>query len=84
MSGEEADELAARYLLPGLDKMSEGMAEGEQPYRSLIAAVSKVVRTDHDVQVVAPREQRGEPPDWNNRLPVFGAQGCGRGGEGKP
>ena len=78
MSGEEGDELAARYLLPGLDKMLEGLTKGEHPYRALIEAVSKVVRTDHDVKVVVPREQRSEPPDWKNRLPVFGAQGCGR------
>jgi nitrate reductase assembly molybdenum cofactor insertion protein NarJ len=79
MSGDEADELAARYLLPGLDKMLEGLTEGEQPYRALIETVSKVVRTDHDVKVVVPREQRGNPPDYKNRLPVFGARGCGRG-----
>jgi nitrate reductase assembly molybdenum cofactor insertion protein NarJ len=84
MAGEEADELAARYLLPGLDKMLEGMAEGQPPYRALIEAVSKVVRTDHDVKVVVPREQRGDPPDWKNRLPVFGTQGCGSRHGGKP
>jgi nitrate reductase assembly molybdenum cofactor insertion protein NarJ len=82
--GEEADELAARYLLPGLDKMSKGMAEGEQPYLGLIEAVSKVVRIDHDVQVVIPREKRSSPPDWKNRLPVFGAQGCSGMGGRKP
>jgi nitrate reductase assembly molybdenum cofactor insertion protein NarJ len=76
MAGEEADELAARYLLPGLDKMLEGMTAGEHPYRALIETVSNVVRTDHDVKVVLPREHRGDPPDWKNRLPVFGAQGC--------
>ena len=84
MTGEEADELAARYLLPGLDKMLEGMQADEHPYRALLEAVSKVVRTDHDVQVVVPREQRGDPPDWKNRLPLFGAQGCGSGGGRKP
>jgi len=84
MTGEEADELAARYLLPGLDKMLEGMTAGEHPYRALLETVSKVVRTDHDVQVVVPREQRGNPPDWKNRLPVFGAQGCGSRGGRKP
>jgi len=78
LAGDDADELAARYLLPGLDKMHEGMAEGEHPYRVLIEAISKVVRTDHDVKVVLPREQRGDPPDFKNQLPVFGAQGCGR------
>jgi nitrate reductase delta subunit len=77
MTGEDADELAARYLLPGLDKMLEGLVDGEHAYRALIETVSKVVRTDHDVEVVAPREQRSAPPDWKNRLPMFGAQGCG-------
>ncbi len=76
MTGEDADELAARYLLPGLDKMHEGMADGEHPYRALIETVSKVVRTDHDVKAVEPREQRGTPPDSKNPLPVFGTQGC--------
>jgi len=84
LTGEQADELAARYLLPGLDKMLEGLTEGEHPYRALIEAVSKVVRTDHDVKVVVPREQRSDPPDWKNRLPVFGAQGCGRREGSKP
>jgi nitrate reductase molybdenum cofactor assembly chaperone len=84
MTGEEADELAARYLLPGLDKMLEGMTEGEHPYRALIETVSKVVRTDHDVKVVVPREQRSDPPDWKNRPLAFGAQGCGRRGGRKP
>ncbi|MCP3981195.1 MAG: hypothetical protein GY716_17995 [bacterium] len=78
LDGEEADELAARYLLPGLDKMLDGMAEGEHPYRALLETISHVVRADHDVKPIAPREQRSDPPDWKNRLPVFGQQGCGR------
>ena len=81
---DEGDELAARYLLPGLDKMLNGMAEGEQPYRALIEAVSTVVRTDHDVEVVVPREPRSDPPDSNNRLPVLGTPGCGRREAGTP
>jgi len=76
MAGEEADELAARYVLPGLDKMLEGMKTGEHPYRALIETISHVVRTDHDVEVVAPRVPRGNPPDFKDSLPVFGAQGC--------
>ena len=60
------------------DTPAEGLTEGEQPHRALIETVSKVVRTDHDVKVVVPREQRGNPPDYKNRLPVFGARGCGR------
>jgi nitrate reductase assembly molybdenum cofactor insertion protein NarJ len=82
IDGEKADDLAARYVLPGLDKMLEGMAGDEQPYRALIETVSNVVRADHDVEVIVPREHRGDPPDWKNRMPVFGAQRCG-GGEGR-
>ena len=84
IEGDEADELASHHLLPGLDKMLEGMDEGEQPYRALIEAISKVVRTDHDVEVVAPREQRSDPPDSRSSLPVFGAQHCGVMGGRKP
>jgi nitrate reductase delta subunit len=75
IEGEEADELAARYLLPAVDKMLDGMREGDSPYRALLETVSSVVRADHDVEVVAPREPRGDPPDWANRLPVFGTRG---------
>ena len=84
IDGEAADEFAARYLLPGLDKMLEGLDEGEQPYQALIQAISKVVRTDHDVEAIPPREQRSDPPDSKNSLPVFGAQRCGAMGGGKP
>jgi len=81
LDGEEADELAARYLLPGLEKMLEGMVADEQPYRALIETVSKVLRTDHDVKLVVPRQPHGQPPDWKNRMPAFGSQRCG-GAEG--
>ena len=77
LDADRADDLAARYLLPGLETMLAGMEEGEHPYRALIEAISRVVRTDHDVEVVPPREKRSEPPDWKNRLPMFGQQGCG-------
>ena len=84
IGGEKADDLAARYVLPGLNKMLEGMDADTQPYRALIETVSKVVRADHDVEVIVPREQRSDPPDWKNRMPVFGAQRCGGGEEKKP
>jgi nitrate reductase delta subunit len=77
LTGDEADELAARYLLPALDKMLAGMNDREHPYRAVLEAVSQVVRGDHDVQVVAPRQHRGDPPGWGNPLPVFGARGRG-------
>jgi hypothetical protein len=35
-----------------------------------------VVKQDHDVEAVAPRERKGDPPGWNSQLPVFGNQGC--------
>jgi len=82
IGGEKADDLAARYVLPGLNKMLEGMDADTQPYRALIETVSNVVRADHDVELIVPREHRGDPPDWKNRMPVFGAQRCG-GGEGR-
>ena len=78
LGGTEADEMASHYLLPGLIKMLAGMAEGEHPYQALIEAISCVIRSDHDVQAVTPREKRSDPPDWKNRLPVYGAKGCGR------
>jgi len=78
LSGEEAEQLAARYVLPALDKMLAGMSETEHPYRAVLEAIVSVVRLDHDVEIVNPRERRGDPPDWENRLPVFGAQGCVR------
>ena len=37
-------------------------------------------------EAVAPRERRSDPPDWGNRLPVFGQQdacgSCGLAGGG--
>ena len=78
LSGPRADDLAARYLLPGLEKMLAGMDRGDYAYRALLETVKTVVRTDHDVEIVTPRERRGDPPDWKNRLPQFGVQGCGK------
>lgn len=74
LQGEEADHLASRYMLPALQKMLDGMKEGEQPYKALLKTVWAVVRHDHDVEPVAPREKRGNPPDWNRRLPMVGGQ----------
>ena len=87
LQGEEADQLVARYILPALKKMLDGM-KGEQPYKALLETVWAVVRQDHDVELVAPRAKRGDPPDWNRRLPMLGGQnpqggpGPGRGKRG--
>ncbi len=87
LQGEEADHLVSRYILPALKKMLDGM-KGEQPYKALLKTVWAVVRQDHDVELVAPREKRGDPPDWNRRLPMLGGQnpqggpGPGRGKRG--
>ena len=35
----ETDDLAARYVLPSLDKMLAGMADGEYAYRALLEAI---------------------------------------------
>ena len=72
LEGEEAAQLAGRYALPALEKMLDGMDGAEFPYRALLEAVSAVIRQDHDVEPVAPRERRGDPPDWNRRLPMVG------------
>jgi nitrate reductase delta subunit len=72
LSGEQADELAARYVLPALDKMLGDMDASGQPYRALLEAVRLVVARDHDVEAVPPRAPRGDPPGWQNPLPVFG------------
>lgn len=74
LQGEEADHLVARYVLPALQKMLDGMKEGEQPYKALLETVWAVVRQDHDVEPVTPREKRGDPPDWNRRLPMLGGE----------
>ena len=80
LQGEEADQLVARYILPALKKMLDGM-KGEQPYKALVETVWAVVRQDHDVELVAPRAKRGDPPDWNRRLPMLGGQNA-QGGPG--
>jgi len=76
LTGEEADELVARYLLPGMDKMLAGMRKNGSSYEAVIETVMKVARKDHDVESVAPRERRGDPPGFKSQLPVFGTRGC--------
>jgi len=83
LTGDEADELASRYLLPGLDKMLKSANAAEHPYLALIKTVRIVVQFDHDVEAITPRERRQDPPDWKNRLPVFGSQSCGAGGDNR-
>jgi len=83
LSGDEADELAARYVLPGLDKMIENADAAKHPYLTIIEAIRIVVQSDHDVEPIAPRESRQDPPDWKNRLPMFGSQACGGGGNNR-
>jgi len=83
LSGEEADELAARYVLPGLDKMLASTKDAEHPYLSILKAIRIVVQIDHDVEPITPRERRQDPPDWKNRLPMFGSQSCGAGGDNR-
>ena len=76
LTGEEADELVARYLLPGMDKMLAGMRKKGSSYEAVLETVMKVARKDHDVESVAPRERRGDPPGFKSQLPVFGTRGC--------
>jgi nitrate reductase molybdenum cofactor assembly chaperone len=76
LDGESADDLAARYMLPGLQRMLEGVAKSDNPYRALIDVTLAVVRSDHDVVPVAPRKLRTAPPESQNRLPVI-ATACG-------
>ena len=75
LEGEAADQLAARYILPALEKMLDGMKDSDSPYKEILQAVSQVVGQDHDVEVVAPQQRRSEPPGWGARLPIFNAQG---------
>lgn len=83
LTGDDADELAARYVLPGLDKMIASADADKHPYLAIIKAIRIVVQTDHDVEPITPRERRKEPPDWKNRLPMYGEQACGVGGQNR-
>ncbi len=76
LAGEEADEFAARYVIPGVDKMLEGMPDEDAPYRALLQSVLAVVKQDHDVEAVSPRGRKGDPPGLKNPLPIYGNQGC--------
>jgi nitrate reductase molybdenum cofactor assembly chaperone len=79
ISGEEADELAARYVLPALDKMLKSASDADHAYLSILKAIRIVVQSDHDVEAITPREKRQSPPDWKNRLPMFDSKSCGKG-----
>lgn len=72
LAGDEADELAGRYVLPALAKMIDGMSDKKNPYMAIVQAVEKVVQTDHDVQAMAPRQPRADPPGLTTPLPVYG------------
>jgi nitrate reductase molybdenum cofactor assembly chaperone len=78
LAGEEADEVAAHYVIPALQKMLAGMQDKDVPYLALLQAVMAVVKQDHDVEAVPPRERKGDPPGLKSQLPVFGDQGCPR------
>ena len=75
LDDESADGLVAHYVLPGLDKMLKGADADKHPYLALLTTVRIAVQADHDVEPVAPREPRKSPPDWKNRLPMYGSQG---------
>lgn len=74
LHGEEADDLAARYVLPSLEKMLPAMEDGKAPYKAILKAVVRVVRDDHQVEAIPPREKRRDPPGWGAPLPVFGKE----------
>lgn len=75
LEGEEADFLAARYVLPALAKMREGLSDTSNPYTGLLEAIERSVQSRHDVRAVEPRKRRGDPPGSKHRLPVYGMQG---------
>jgi hypothetical protein len=54
--------------------MLASMEGSESPYRAVLAAVVRVVRDDHKVKVIPPREKRGDPPGWGAPLPAFGGE----------
>jgi nitrate reductase delta subunit len=71
LEAPEADDLAARYVLPALAKMMEGLGGATNPYEALLQAIARGVRTHHDVEIVEPRQRRGDPPGWSARLPML-------------
>lgn len=44
---KEADEFAAKYLLPSLEKILEGFKEVENPYKSALLALKSFVEHEH-------------------------------------
>ena len=69
LQGEEADGLASRYVLPALGKMIGGLSDVANPYKAVLEAIDQSVRIHFKVEIVAPRERRGDPPGWANRVP---------------
>jgi nitrate reductase delta subunit len=82
LDGEDADELAARYVLPALKKMLDGMADLDNPYKAVLDAIVKSVTSHHDVELVPTRQRRGDPPGSTIRIPVLGP-GSKSGGTGR-
>ncbi len=74
LHGEEADDLAARYVLPSLEKMLTSVKDSEAPYMAVLKTVVQVVRDDHEVEAIPPREKRTDPPGWKTQLPVYGKE----------
>jgi nitrate reductase delta subunit len=74
LGSEEADELAARYVLPALAKMLKGFTDPAHPFKVLLEAIVSGVKSHHNVEVVQPRKRRGDPPGWANRLPMLGPE----------
>lgn len=74
LHGEEANDLAARYVLPSLEKMLKAMEDSETPYMAVLKTVARVVRDDHEVEAITPREKRTDPPGWRTPLPVYGKE----------
>ena len=47
-------------------------------FKAVLDAIVKSIRNHHDVEIVSPREPRGEPPGSSIRFPVHGPGGqCG-------
>jgi nitrate reductase delta subunit len=76
LDGEAGDDFAGRYVLPALEKMIAGLQSPETPYLALLRAVEAVVKQDHPVEILPPRERKSDPPGLNNPLPIYGQQGC--------
>lgn len=82
LDGPDADELASRYVLPALQKMVDGMADQDNPYKAVLEGIIRSARSHHDVEIVPPRRRHGDPPGSTIRLPVLGPHdGCGGAGQ---